>query len=158
MINESMFPNLAKSSFDLTSDATEIYNCIAFAAGVDSEWWDPLGVWPAGIGTEDTVENLMAVYRYHGFEESDDKPEAGFEKLASYATDNGKVYQHAAKLGADGRWLSKMGVDEDITHRTLDALESDAYGKVVKFMRRRTPESADDEEKAAAENVLDSLE
>ena len=137
MIDETAFPNL--KSYEYKSDPTARYNCIAFAARVENEWWDPAGVWPAHVGLEDTVSNLIEVYKHHGFELCDDgNPESGFDKLAIYATDEGVVYQHAARLGADGRWESKLGPDDDIAHPTLESLECEKYGRVVKFMRRPT--------------------
>lgn len=97
----------------------------------------PAGVWPDGIGLEDTVVNLIEVYNRHGFEVCDDgKPEIGSDKIAIYATDNGVIYQHAARLRSDGQWWSKLGPDDDIVHPTLQCLESDSYGRAVKFMRR----------------------
>jgi hypothetical protein len=137
MINVSLFPNL--SAYEQKSDPSDLYNCIAFAAGIEDEWVDPLGVWPDDIGKDDTVENLIEVYRRYGFEPCDDSQmELGFDKLAIYATDGGVVYQHAARLHSDGQWWSKIGPDDDILHPTLEALECEQYGQVVKFMRRPT--------------------
>jgi hypothetical protein len=135
MIDESAFPNL--SIYEYRSDPTPRYNCIAFAAGVDDEWWDPAGVWPAHIGLEDTVSNLIEVYKHYAFERCNDgEPETGFDKLAIYATDDGIIYQHAARLGSDGQWLSNMGPDDDIAHPRLESLEGDKFGRAVTFMRR----------------------
>ena len=141
MIDASQFPKLI--AFEYKSEPTARYNCIAFAAGVDNEWWDPAGVWPSHVGLEDTVSNLVAVYEHYGFELCNDGAvEAGFDKLAIYATDNGVVYQHAARLADDGKWWSKMGPDDDIAHPTLECLESPHFGRVVKFMRRPKSGSA----------------
>lgn len=135
MIDEALFPHL--TSYELKSKPTAKYNCIAFAAGVEDEWWDPAGVWPAHVGLEDTVPNLVQVYEHYGFELCDDgSPEPGFDKLAIYGTNSGVVYQHAARLGDDGQWLSKLGPDDDIAHPTLRCLECESYGNVVAFMRR----------------------
>ncbi len=135
MIDESLFPHL--TSYELKSKPTARYNCIAFAAGVDDEWWDPAGVWPPHVGLEDTVTNLIEVYKHYGFEIcADERHEAGFGKLAIYATDDGVIYQHAARLGDDGQWWSKLGPDDDIAHPTLQCLEGERYGRVVVFMRR----------------------
>lgn len=121
MIDQSPFPNLKTFSYE--SDPTELYNCIAFAAGVKNEWWDPAAVWPEHVGLDDTVENLVEVYKHYGFELcADPSPEPEFDKLVIYATDNGVVYQHAACLRDDGQWWSKMGPDDDIAHATLECL------------------------------------
>ncbi len=143
MINESMFPNLQKVGYEKKSEPTELYNCIAFAVGIEDEWVDPLGVWPSDVGKDDTVDNLVEVCQRYGFEICNDgNAEEGFDKLAIYATDGGAIYQHVAKLDIDGRWCSKMGPDDDIAHATLEALECDDYGQVVAFMRRPCSGSA----------------
>ncbi len=62
----------------------------------------------------------------------------GYEKLAIYAmADQPK---HAARQLPGGMWTSKLGQGIDIEHM-LEGLESELYGKVVKIMRRRIPES-----------------
>jgi hypothetical protein len=38
---EENFPNLTKQNYHVTSDETGDYNCIAFAAGDESNWWWP---------------------------------------------------------------------------------------------------------------------
>jgi len=49
---------------------------------------------------------------------------------------------HMARQLADGTWTSKCGGNEDITHFTLDALESyGPYGCPVLYMRRLIPVS-----------------
>ena len=51
------YPRLADAGYEITSDATPVYNCIAWAAGDTTRWWecgedrpiDEPGVyWPAG--------------------------------------------------------------------------------------------------------------
>jgi hypothetical protein len=42
----------------------------------------------------------------------------------------------------DGWWTSKLGPDEDILHRTPQALLGDLYGQVRKIMKRTTPASS----------------
>ena len=45
--------------------------------------------------------------------------------------------QHMARQLKDGSWTSKCGGNEDITHFTLDALESDdLYGSPMLYMKR----------------------
>ena len=66
-----------------------------------------------------------------------------FEKVALYAID--KVPKHMARQLRDGTWTSKCGPQEDITHLTLDALESygspNAYGSPELYMKRFIPVS-----------------
>ena len=112
MVNEGQFENLVRVGYELTSEPDETYNCIAYAAGITNEWWDPLGVWPDGIPNDDTVDTLVMVYGKHGFTIcTDGKSEDGFEKIAIYAIEGS--FQHAAKLLEDGRWSSKLGPDDD---------------------------------------------
>lgn len=139
MINEGLFPNLP-GQYELTSNPDEGYNCLAYAAGIEDEWWDPLsGVWPDDIGPEDTIANLVLVYKRHGFVEHDGPlPLDDHEIIAIYGEEeeNGAFY-HAAKLRSDGRWGSKMGPDDDLAHNTLHAIEGEEYGKAVVFMKRK---------------------
>jgi len=67
--------------------------------------------------------------------------ERWFEKVALYEL-NGEP-KHMARQLADGTWSSKCGGAEDITHFTLDALESFGpepfkaeYGEAVVYMKR----------------------
>jgi len=60
--------------------------------------------------------------------------EEGFEKLAIYGS--GLMYTHAARQLPDGRWTSKLGQHEDITHTTTEAIEGSDYGEVVQCMKR----------------------
>ena len=69
--------------------------------------------------------------------------EAGFEKVALYASASGNV-THAARQMPSGAWTSKLGVMEDIEHATLSGLEDDGtqpdgYGRVVQFLTRPLP-------------------
>jgi hypothetical protein len=46
---------------------------------------------------------------------------------------------HAARQQNNGRWISKLGEQEDIDHALHD-LEGEMYGKVVLIMRRPAAE------------------
>jgi len=46
------------------------------------------------------------------------------------------MYTHAARQLPDGKWTSKLGQLEDITHGTTDVIEGGDYGEVVQFMKR----------------------
>lgn len=37
-------------------------------------------------------------------------------------------------------WMSKLGKGNDIAHRTPESLESECYGKVLVFMKRKAYE------------------
>jgi len=131
------FPNLKTGSYFITSPPTISYNCIAWAAGSTTKWWwpHPDSYWPDGVPQEETVEAFVLAYATQGYERCNNALlEDGYEKIAIYANESGP--QHAARQLDDGRWTSKLGEDEDITHVTLEALSSDLYGRPVCFLRR----------------------
>jgi len=137
---ESAFPMLVISGYEVRSDATPQYNCIAHTANDHTRKWDcpPVGdyYWPPGAAQGNGIEALISAYATLGYVvcESGD-PEVGFEKIAIYADSNGD-WTHAARLCKNGHWSSKLGNWEDIEHAALDALEHADYGSVVRFMRR----------------------
>jgi hypothetical protein len=64
MLIEALFPNLAKAGYQLTSPASLNYNCIAWAAGDDQQWWQPISgpgyYWPDGVAQDYTIETLVS--------------------------------------------------------------------------------------------------
>ncbi|MEJ7593846.1 MAG: hypothetical protein WKF77_20085 [Planctomycetaceae bacterium] len=134
-----LFPNLTEDNHDITSPTTIKYNCIAWAASNTERWWQPGVHWPIDSSREDLgVGNLISAFKSLGYEECDDGTlEQGFEKLAIYGS--GLMYTHAARQLPDGRWTSKLGQLEDITHSTTEAIEGSDYGYVVQFLKRPVP-------------------
>jgi hypothetical protein len=134
---ESKWPYLLSEGYDVTSVETWDYNCIAFVAGVQNQWWWPDtngdGYWPISERKE-TISCFIKAFESLGFEVCDDGLEKGYEKIAIFAL-NG-VPTHAAKQLPNGRWTSKLGSWEDIEHNTLKAVEEYVYGKVDTFMRK----------------------
>jgi hypothetical protein len=136
-IYRSAFPNLADDDFSPESDPCELYNCIAWAAGVDDEWWDPLGVWPRDLSASYSAGVFVKLYERHNFVEcSDSEPETGFEKIAIYVDDRGDV-THAARQLPDGKWTSKLGLEDDVEHNSLECLAGGEYGNPSRFLKRR---------------------
>ncbi len=140
---EEHFPRLKASAYRATSPESPAYNCIAWAAGDTSRWWWPdaffVAYWPPGAPREDTVDAVTSACESLGYQECEHADlEAGFEKLAIYA--DGNRPRHAARQLTGGMWTSKLGQGIDIEH-TLEGLESELYGKVVRIMRRRLAES-----------------
>jgi hypothetical protein len=136
---ESVFPNLKGDGYNLTSPITNLYNCIAWAANVDSTWWDPSPgyFWPDNVPRNYAIASLKAAFASLGYVECDSSAqEDGFEKVALYA-DQGN-WKHAARMLKNGKWTSKLGALQDIEHTTPEALASDAYGEVVCIMKRAT--------------------
>ena len=63
------------------------------------------------------------------------------EKVALYADDQGN-WTHAALQLPDGWWTSKLGPDEDILHRTPQALLGNVSGHVREIMKCTSPTSS----------------
>lgn len=135
------FPRLSDGSFEIIGDATDDYNCIAWAAGDPAAWWWPtvpvVAFWPAGIPDELTLEAFIQAFATLGYVPCDSSDfDRRYEKIAIYVKNEEPC--HAARQLPDGRWSSKLGTLECITHE-LDALEGDAYGRVECLMSRRRP-------------------
>ena len=137
---ERLFPRLRDATYKITSPAQADYNCIAWAAGDNSRWWepDPFGqyYWPEGVPREYTVEVYAAAFQRLGFEECQDATfEVGVEKVAIFAGLDDRP-THAALQLTDGTWTSKLGQLEDIEHRDLDQVGEGDYGEPVLFLKR----------------------
>ena len=137
-------PNLNASNCQITSPATAAYNCIAWAAGTDRQWWDPNGLyyWPPNVPREITVDALVAVFEGLGFTIClSGALEPGFDKVAIFAKQSGakKIPTHAARQLDSGIWTSKLGPCEDISHAEVDAVNGPCYGEVEYFMSRPKP-------------------
>lgn len=130
------FPNLRTGPYKVTSEATDTYNCIAWAAGDTDNWWwpSPFDFWPVEP-REATKDGFIAAFQTRGYEPCADSIwENGFEKVALYFNSAGP--QHMARQLADGKWTSKLGEGWDIEHPTLEGVESNSYGVAVVFMKR----------------------
>jgi hypothetical protein len=167
---EKRFPKLANAGYQKTSEQTGrppkpgAYNCIAWAASDPRKklwWWpDPNAYWPFWIKPRnETIECFVTMFRCLGYTVcSHSRRQFGFEKVALYAMHKSGapmpppeslvecadwIPKHMARQLRDGTWSSKLGGSEDITHFTLDALESygpvylyDEYGCPIIYMRR----------------------
>jgi len=132
------FPNLDAEGYSQTSPATEDYNCIAWAAGRQDDWWRPdpafVSYWPEQAPRAETLDAFDVAFASLGYQPcADGRQERGVEKIALYAL-NGKT-KHAARQLSDGSWTSKLGEGLDISH-SLRGLEGPLYGQVVAYMRR----------------------
>ena len=133
--------------FEVTSEATTLYNCFAWALGDNSRWIDPTvdyGYWPEHIPKRNSVESIVGLFRAAGYDLCEDgNLETGYQKIAVFT--NKDEPTHAARQLSDGKWTSKLGNCEDIVHDTLEELQGDSfysYGQVALFMARPL---ADDE-------------
>jgi hypothetical protein len=139
---ERAFPSLAAEGYVVASPKTHAYNCVAWAAEDASRWSEPGTYWPGPLG--DDLAALSGLFVALGYARCEgNEIESGHEKVALYADDRGE-WAHAARQLANGWWTSKLGPDEDIAHRTPQALVGELYGRVQVIMKRPTPTSAGD--------------
>jgi hypothetical protein len=133
---EKEFPNLGK--WTCTSKATGDYNCIAFAVGDQTRWWEPCPsyYWPPEDNPDYTAECLIRALEAEGFKRCKDGSLVdGCEKIVIYLNDSGG-WEHAARQESNGYWRSKIGEAEDIEHESPESLTSGDYGKPRLFMER----------------------
>jgi hypothetical protein len=136
----AIHPPLKGKWYLRTSLPTPSYNCIAHAANDDTKWWEPdkggFWYWPPGVQRAYTLRAFTAAYASLGYSVCQDGTvEPGFEKVAIFA-DGGKP-KHAARQLPDGKWSSKIGNADDISH-DLDTVSGGGYGVPVRFMKRPT--------------------
>jgi len=136
---ERLWPHLFSEGYTKTSEETWRYNCIAFAADDESQWWWPdaegNAFWPPGVARKVEISCFIQAYRTLGYEVCEEGLESGYERIVIYAL-NGEP-THAAKQLENGRWKSKLGRFEDIEHNTLKAVTEYIYGEPAVFMRRK---------------------
>jgi hypothetical protein len=135
---EQLFPGLRATPHLITSPRTRLYNCIAWAAGDDANWWwptnaagDALRYWPVGGPREET---LTAFATLDFTECANEFLETDFEKVALFVDARGAP-SHAARQLPTGLWTSKLGQWEDIEHE-LHALKGEIYGAVAMLLKR----------------------
>ena len=106
--------------------------------GITYEPWDALdpdAYWPPSLARNDLVFTVMQLFADEGYSLCDDDAvESGYEKIAIYAFIS--QFTHVAKQLPDGRWTSKMGNREVITHPSLTNLAGGFFGNVHCIMRR----------------------
>jgi hypothetical protein len=139
---EQQFPKLAPDEYTLTSPDTIDYNCVAWAAESQEEWWWPDAMeqeyWPNNVPREETIAAFIEAFSTLGYQVCDDSTlEIGFQKIAIYANAQ-NIPRHVARQLSNGEWTSKIGQYEDIQHRSLSSLSGDspAYGQVVQIMKK----------------------
>lgn len=138
---EAHFPALVGTGYEVTSPETASYNCIAWAAGDDTRWWQPLPIggyyWPDGVARANTLDAYIHAFRRQGYRVCDDGAlEAGWEKVALFQSADG-VPTHAARQLPSGVWASKLGQGHDIEHVLPQDVSGAIYGTIALFMRRR---------------------
>ncbi len=136
------FPRLDRSNANWTAESApdKRYNCIGWAAGDSSQWWQPSGMggdyWPPGAPLEVTVEAYRAAFEAEGYMPCPTGDfETGYEKVAIFAV-AGIDPSHAARQRPDGQWTSKLGEGVDISHKSPEDVGGGLYGEIVLFLRR----------------------
>jgi hypothetical protein len=107
---DEIFPGLRMETFRVTSPPSDVYNCIAWAAGDDQLWWWPdemeTAYWPPEAPRTATVAAFVQAYAGLGYERCSTADwEEGSEKIALF-TDAAGVPTHAARQLPDGTWTS----------------------------------------------------
>jgi len=137
---ESLFPNLQRNNYVVTSPTTAEYNCIAWAASDTDAWWEPdalfLSFWPDGVPRQYSLDSYIGAFMALGYTVCQGSEyENGYEKIALYIDQNKKP-THAARQLSSGHWTSKLGQLEDIEYNTLEGLIGTEYGTVTVIMKR----------------------
>lgn len=140
---EECFPELTEDNYRVTSLSDGTYNCVAWAVGDTSHFWDDVRIkgrrvkgyyWPPGISA-DTIDGWKQVFALHGYTECESRSfDVEFEKVAIYALLDEP--SHVARQLDGGKWTSKLGKGCDIEHSTLDLLQGEEYGTVEVIMQR----------------------
>lgn len=148
---EDWFRDLKKEGWEPynRSPEDEGYNCIAYAAGDSTRFWDPDITtrgrhWPDEIPRDLELDTFIKLYQkecnYSACDNGDF--EDGFEKIAIYWNYNPAEKKvevtHAARQLPSGKWTSKLGGVDDIIHNTVAGVGGSwpAYGSVAKYMKR----------------------
>lgn len=141
---EEEYPNLVTTGYQVTSQDTIDYNCIAWAVEEDEEWWWPDNqeqyYWPINVPREETINAFIKAFQTIGYEVDDSlnvNLENEFQKIAIYARKLDKKPTHVARQLNNGKWTSKLGQYEDIEHNKLEGLIGEKYGEVTCIMKRK---------------------
>ena len=138
---EDLFPNLAGSGYEITGEPSREYNCIAWALGIFTQKWDcndPDGYWPPSVPRNEQIRTIMRLFVNEGYSVCDGEGlEQGYEKIALYSFVG--QFTHVARQRDDGRWTSKLGIREVITHPSPANLSGSMYGNMHCIMRRQFP-------------------
>lgn len=137
---KSFWPNLNQHNYSITSPPAKVYNCVAWASGINYTRLDFYRNEKGEIDEDQSSFRYMKHFETIGFVECESPDfEEGFEKIALYEDRRGN-FTHVALQKGEDRWTSKLGYLEDIEHKNLEALEGrgrDRYGNHVFYMKRQ---------------------
>src|ERR1700748_2701648 len=92
-------PKLDQTEFEVTSEETSIYNCIAWVLEKDDDWISPVEdyIWPEEVERGHTISNYINLFKFYGFEECENSDlEVEYKKIAIYI-DHFNSFKHVAK-------------------------------------------------------------
>lgn len=141
---EREFTKLKDEQYLVTSDSTDEYNCIAWAANDTERWWwpHPDAYWPTNLPRVETLENFIRAFQTFGYERCEGGVlEAGYTKVAIYLNAQGRP-THMARQLPPGKWTSKLGEAWDIEHQTVQGIEGNAYGQIGQYLKKMFPPSS----------------
>lgn len=141
---EKAFPKLAGGDWRPLSLDTKDYQCIAWAACDNTRrWWPGVDYWPLDPPHDDLVDDFVRGFETLGYNRCESAEfEVGYQKVAIFATDSGRVKHMARQCLLGNGWLSKLGDWEDIWHLRLEDISGDPaswtrdYGVVRQILRR----------------------
>jgi len=134
-----LWPNLNPTNYELKSDYTSEYNCVAWALGINT---DPIDLSLDEEGEPLLYPDLTCLVYIEHFEKEGfvlcDSPdwEENYEKIVLYER-GGETFEHVARQLEQNLWTSKLGEWEDIEHTTLEALKYDGYYGVPTWYMKR---------------------
>ena len=105
--------------------------------GADRELDGIVYWWPEGVENSPYIDAYMNAFRLKGYEACENwQHEDAYEKIALYIDGEHKC-THAAREKRNGKWTSKLGQANDISHNNPYSIEGIYYGKVACFMKRK---------------------
>ena len=134
------FPRLADDeNFLVSSENTPVYNCIAWAMGMDDVWVDtcpyPGHWWPSNALCNQEYRALKEAFVSVGFEETDDGSfDPLWDKVVLYG--DGSHWTHATRIVSDGVEHGKFGGAWDAFH-SGNMFGDSIYGEPFAVMRRK---------------------
>lgn len=142
MSNEDCYIDTPEKYRIELAGSSDLYNCIAWAAGDTQRWWWPslCQYWP---NTEDK-QGPPEVEKFERMFQNDfgytrcktGRHRSGYEKIAIWADYQWDTVTHASRQLRNGKWTSKCGPSFLVMHPCHKGL-STGYGRIVRFMERR---------------------
>ena len=131
------FPGLTFPPAIYLEDGSDRFNCVAWAAGTRSQWWDPMSLrdyWPPGCPRATTVIAFELALESAGYRVCEVPDlQSGIEVIALMGLEGD--FSHVMKQLPNGMWTSKLGAGPLVEHHLYD-LVGDAYGQLHSFMNR----------------------